>query len=330
MQITLSNITVLKILIVGFLILPTQLFAGENYSGGLKDLSNVSTYDCQTTDNKGCQVDGGTTSKLRTEYSYSGQRFTYCDYLSVSSGLRIFIPGKTWQEYSSFRNWVSQQDPSKISLQACTTPSWSAWSACSAACGGGTQTRTCLLSQYSDGNCSSIDGGNSTQACNTQSCTQVIATSSSPNGNVLCGGQSTEITMGPYGQLVQFDVDMWSEDFNYEYRIDDGPLVTNLFCSGTYLVPTKDEPDGGIQHLKFVTAPAHKIWVRVTEGGKSKYCDYAGFNINVITGTPAVPVVPDYGVGGYVFPRNADPSCPYVPSECELTNSCEPWGGGGH
>ncbi len=56
--------------------------------------------------------------------------------------------------------------------QACVGPTdggWSAWSSCSASCGGGTQSRTCTSPVPADGgaNCS----GATNQACNTQSCT---------------------------------------------------------------------------------------------------------------------------------------------------------------
>ncbi len=59
--------------------------------------------------------------------------------------------------------------------QACVVPvngGWSAWSACSATCGGGTQTRTCTNPAPANGgsNCS----GSSSQACNTQAC-EVVA-----------------------------------------------------------------------------------------------------------------------------------------------------------
>ena len=67
---------------------------------------------------------------------------------------------------------------------------WSAWGACSETiCGRtGTQTRTCTPEQYGGTPCSSIDGGNNTQACSTPAC---------PTGTISCtsctipGGSST-------------------------------------------------------------------------------------------------------------------------------------------
>jgi len=53
-------------------------------------------------------------------------------------------------------------------IQTPVNGGWSAWSACSAACGGGTQTRTCTNPAPSNGgtNCSGV----SYQSCNTQKC----------------------------------------------------------------------------------------------------------------------------------------------------------------
>jgi len=53
----------------------------------------------------------------------------------------------------------------------CVTPvdgGWSAWSACSASCGGGTQTRTCTNPTPANGGANCV--GSTTQACNTQAC----------------------------------------------------------------------------------------------------------------------------------------------------------------
>ncbi|MBU1132929.1 thrombospondin type-1 domain-containing protein, partial [Patescibacteria group bacterium] len=46
---------------------------------------------------------------------------------------------------------------------------WCAWGACSATCGGGTQTRTCSCPSPANGGANCV--GPSTQACNTQACT---------------------------------------------------------------------------------------------------------------------------------------------------------------
>ena len=140
---------------------------------------------------------------------------------------------------------------------------------------------------------------------------QIIATVSTPVGSCLHGGEYTETTVGPYAELVQFDVDLFAEDFNYQYRIDDGPLITNWGCSAGGLYPYNgDSPDGSIQHLQFVTPPAQKIWVRVDEAGQWKYCDADGYKIVVIKGS--VPVVAPHADYGYVGPVNPDPTCPFV------------------
>ena len=79
--------------------------------------------------------------------------------------------------------------------QPCCTPvngGWSAWSACSVACGGGIQTRTCTNPAPSCGgtNCAGAD----TRSCNTQACLtyhwrQIPTSGSEPSGTYLgcCG-----------------------------------------------------------------------------------------------------------------------------------------------
>jgi hypothetical protein len=69
---------------------------------------------------------------------------------------------------------------------------WSAWSACSATCGGGTQTRSCTNPVPSNGgaDCSALDGGNTSRACNTQAC--VVAPSITSCSANLASAKVTE------------------------------------------------------------------------------------------------------------------------------------------
>jgi len=59
-----------------------------------------------------------------------------------------------------------------IILPTLVNGGWTDWSTCSAECGSGTQTRTCTQPVPANGgaDCSLLDGGNSSQVCNTQSC----------------------------------------------------------------------------------------------------------------------------------------------------------------
>lgn len=89
------------------------------------------------------------------------------------------------------------------STQACVTYSWKqlGWSACSAACGGGTQTQS-VICQDSNGNtvdnayCASIPMPATSQACNTQACkpncnAAIARASYCPINGTYCGATCT-------------------------------------------------------------------------------------------------------------------------------------------
>jgi hypothetical protein len=83
----------------------------------------------------------------------------------------------------------------------CTTAvavdgSWSAWSACSATCGGGTSTRSCTNPAPSNGGASCV--GDSQQACNTQACS-----SGGGGGGGAAGGGNAGTTTGSSGSSTE-------------------------------------------------------------------------------------------------------------------------------
>ena len=96
--------------------------------------------------------------------------------------------------------------------QACNTQAcaidggWSAWSACSLSCGGGTQTRTCTNPPPSGGGAACV--GPSSQSCNTQACatiptvttaspvTSITQTTAHGTGTVVSNGGSTVTVAG--------------------------------------------------------------------------------------------------------------------------------------
>ena len=86
---------------------------------------------------------------------------------------------------------------------------WSAWSACSATCGGGTQTRTCSNPYPANGGADCV--GPSSQACNTQSCAvqYTVTPSAGANGTIspstpqtVNSGSTTAFTVTPNSGYV--------------------------------------------------------------------------------------------------------------------------------
>ncbi len=87
-----------------------------------------------------------------------------CREVEKNGGSSQFISTNTSAEWNSF---INNQNGS-ISFKTPVNGGWSAWGACSASCGGGTQTRTCTNPTPSF--CGAGCTGSSSQACNTQAC----------------------------------------------------------------------------------------------------------------------------------------------------------------
>ena len=92
--------------------------------------------------------------------------------------LDIFVPVNTPSEQANFIN----NKPSCVSLLSVGQYTYSAWSACSVSCGGGTQTRTqtCSYDRCTDQQITS-------QGCNTQSCSGTWVRTGSTVGSITVG-----------------------------------------------------------------------------------------------------------------------------------------------
>jgi len=151
-----------------------------------------STCGCaQTETSRKCFADGRT----RVEYSLSGQSYCSGTFTAEESDTSCACGYSNWQNSGCAGNSTMNQTRTQTTqFDYCTALTqtvaddsckqqeppqpqpvnggWSDWSACSAECGGGTQTRTCNNPAPANGgaDCSQLDGGNSSQSCNTQAC----------------------------------------------------------------------------------------------------------------------------------------------------------------
>lgn len=84
---------------------------------------------------------------------------------------------------------------------------WSAWSACSASCGGGTQTRNCTNPAPSGGGAAC--SGSSSQSCNTQACGP---TAPSPSISASCQdyGQEVALNWGAVPNATTYYLRIWT------------------------------------------------------------------------------------------------------------------------
>ncbi|HWQ59671.1 MAG TPA: thrombospondin type-1 domain-containing protein, partial [Candidatus Fimivivens sp.] len=124
----------------------------------------------------------------------------YCifvDTLTCPSGSGTIV---TVNSGDCFTNTVTSTTSTYI--PAPVSGNWSDWSACSASCGGGIQTRTCTNPAPANGGADCV--GSATQACNTQSCSTLrlcqngiyYGSSTSPNtaGISIAQGESRNLT----------------------------------------------------------------------------------------------------------------------------------------
>lgn len=95
-------------------------------------------------------------------------------------------------------NGVKSLSGSSISILTPINGGWSDWSACSKSCGGGTQSRTCTNPAPANGgaDCSNLDRGIATRACNTQICiVDPVITACTPNTATARVGENVTYSM---------------------------------------------------------------------------------------------------------------------------------------
>ena len=132
--------------------------------------------------NSGC-AGNGTMNQARTQTT----QFDYCTALTqtvadASCALPDPVPGCTDPDATNYNSSATQDDGSCTYGQTSdpVDGGWSDWGACSADCGGGTQTRTCTNPAPANGGADCV--GDPSQTCNTQAC---------PSGGSSSGGGGT-------------------------------------------------------------------------------------------------------------------------------------------
>lgn len=120
--------------------------------------------------NSGC-AGNGTMNQTRTQTT----QFDYCTALTqtvadASCALPDPVPGCTDPDATNYNSSATQDDDSCTYGQTSdpVDGGWSDWGACSADCGGGTQTRTCTNPAPANGGADCQ--GSAQQSCNTQAC----------------------------------------------------------------------------------------------------------------------------------------------------------------
>lgn len=101
--------------------------------------------------------------------------FSICRDVNNQNATTLFVPVNTSPEWSSVVSAGTALQIPNVILNICgggplvpVDGGWSPWSACSASCGGGIQTRTCTNPAPQNGGAPCV--GPTTQACNTQAC----------------------------------------------------------------------------------------------------------------------------------------------------------------
>ena len=176
------------LLVTAFIVVTNNVFAKVFFKDNptapvVTQLSNdKSEIDCERNGSKSCQGIG-----RPTKFTAFGD----CKVISTSNGRQLFIPARTRVEWGNFMGWA-QQHPDIVTVNSCTDPQWTDWTACTNMCGKGTRERKCNRPSQSNHNSSCIGQAQ-------QDCLDFTSCECGPleKRAVFCEGQDRKFTSVP-------------------------------------------------------------------------------------------------------------------------------------
>ncbi|NTV44438.1 MAG: hypothetical protein HGA67_01950 [Candidatus Yonathbacteria bacterium] len=220
---------------------------------------------------------------LSTNISGPGMNSTVYGYASGSSGsVSAQVPSTpgtyTYQLGGCFQYLNENLGLAPGTLDECSSSSvsitvvapvihggWSDWSACSASCGGGNQTRTCTNPAPANGG--AYCPGASSQACNTQSCA-VLPTCSgaSVSSSVVYGpGATYDVYINGVANATDVKVPYWTDangqnDLTWPSAINMGGGTWKYSVNLANNLPGNPEYGGVSHHIYLYNAGYSNVW----------------------------------------------------------------------
>ncbi len=165
----------------------------------------------------------------------------------------------------------------KIMAASPVNGQWTAFSACSVTCGGGTQSRTCTAPAPANGGTNCM--GSTTQACNTQACPIGAAQCGSSHSKVLASAPTSELCTAGTATAVTTVANTTSSPFasNYTWKcqtstgssadcIATSPLCPSSGVSKTWTVGANTCTSNSYSNLTFSTASSAGVNSQATIG----------------------------------------------------------------